>query len=261
MDTLLPYGSHHICSFGKVLFSSPVNIQTPLKTDLLHLAFLICVWISQLVFFNKGPLRGALSLPFKKSLLDPKATGRDLFHVLIPAPSRGLWVSKPQEKPNEGSHLCHPFHPAERGRSVPAADPAPSAPRSSAPVPISRRCLALPGAGSPPKTPAPQRGPWAAARQKHPSRVSRHSPSSPAVCGGDSGGADPAQVPPGAAVSARCSGSPALPDGLRLPSRAINTKARREQQQKALQLSLSCPGMSSPGCGCQNLRETGAGQE
>lgn len=39
MGTLLPCGSHHTCFFGKVLFTSPVNTQTPLKTDLLHSAF------------------------------------------------------------------------------------------------------------------------------------------------------------------------------------------------------------------------------
>ena len=50
----------------------------------------------------------------------------------------------------------------------------------------------------------------------------------------DSGKADPARrrVLPGARVSARCTGYSALPYGVRLPSRAINTKAGRKQQQK-----------------------------
>lgn len=71
----------------------------------------------------------------------------------------------------------------------------------------------------------------------------------------DSGKADPAcrRVLPGARVSARCTGYSALPYGVRLPSRAINTKAGRKLQQKALKLSLLCLGKSSLGWGCQRL--------
>lgn len=66
---------------------------------------------------------------------------------------------------------------------------------------------------------------------------------------------------PGARVSAQCTGYSELPYGVRLPSRAINTKARRKQQQKALKPSLSHLGKSSLGWGCQSLQRRGSGQE
>lgn len=62
-------------------------------------------------------------------------------------------------------------------------------------------------------------------------------------------------------VSGRCTGYSALPYGVRLPSRAINTTAGRRQQQKALKPSLLCLGKSSLGWGCQSLQRRGSGQE
>lgn len=55
-------------------------------------------------------------------------------------------------------------------------------------------------------------------------------------------------------VSGRCTGYSALPYGVRLPSRAINTTAGRRQQQKALKPSFLCPEKSSLGWGCQSLQ-------
>lgn len=65
---------------------------------------------------------------------------------------------------------------------------------------------------------------------------------------------------PGARVSARCTGYSALPYGVRLPSRAINTTAGRKQQQKALKPSLPCLGKSSLGWGCPSLPRQSSGQ-
>lgn len=223
-------------------------------------------------------------------LLDPRdaqqgSVPQAHFHPILPGVSSS--VPKPQEDQNEGLHSCIPFRspfpPASSGSS--ATSHCQLQRRKVCPLllssalhPVSWAWIRHAGcrifSQNLTQLRAHQTGPWPTARQKqssepctpatdpilpilpaamdslgHPDRLLRCLTVTAAKLTLHAG-----RSCPEARVSTRCTGYSALPYGVRLPSRAINTKAGRKQQQKALKLSFSCLGKSSLGWGCQSLQ-------
>lgn len=191
-------------------------------------------------------------------------------------------VPKPQEDQNEGLHFCIPFPSASSGSSAAShvicrSKVCPLL-LSSAPHPVSWGRFTHAGcrifSQNATQLRAQPTGPWPTAEQTQSSES--FAPATDPILPGLPAATDSLGHPdrplrcltvtaakltlhagrscPEARVSTRCTGYSALPYGVRLPSRAINTKAGRKQQQKALKLSLLCLGKSSLGWGCQSLQ-------
>lgn len=210
MGTLLPCGSHHTCFFGKVLFTSPVNTQTHLKTDLLHSAF---PPLSQLSFLTRD--QAGISSPFfAKNFLAGSQShmqGPIPCADFQPLPGACHSQSHKRSQMRACTSATRSIQPSQEAVSPASCRPVPLAllPQSQLPGHVWH----LPDPGSPPKTPPPSRrhhkrvpGQQQGRNRSEP-RAPSTAPSSrcaaprppgraPAMSGSDRSRADPAQPGP-----------------------------------------------------------------